>query len=102
MAGSRRPWSLLGAVLGRANEMGEDLGNASSARQAGPWAWLPRGTFDGGDDLRGAAALGAVFHIDLEHSFEQPRDREGRAKERAIEEAYRKRNRSISTKEAAF
>jgi len=29
-------------------------------------------------------------------------DREGRAKERAIEEAYYKRNRSISTKEAAF
>ena len=40
-------------------EVGEDLGDHG-------------GMFDGGDDLQGAAALGAVFHIDLEHSFEQP------------------------------
>jgi len=27
--------------------------------------------FDGGDDLQGAAAMGAVFQVDLEHPLEQ-------------------------------
>ncbi len=40
-------------------EMGEDLGDHG-------------GMLDGGDDLQGAAAQGAVFHIDRENSFEQP------------------------------
>ena len=31
-----------------------------------------RGIFDGGDDLQGAAALGAVFYVDSDHPFEQP------------------------------
>src|SRR5215813_5295286 len=26
----------------------------------------------GGDDLQGAAAVGAAFHVDIEDSFEQP------------------------------
>ena len=36
--------------------MGEDLGDHG-------------GMFDGGDDLQGATALGAVLDVDLEHSF---------------------------------
>jgi hypothetical protein len=28
-----------------------------------------RRIFDGGDDLQGAAAVGAVFHVDIEDSF---------------------------------
>ena len=36
--------------------MREDLGNHG-------------GMLDGGDDLQGAAAVRALFHIDLEHSF---------------------------------
>jgi len=39
--------------------MGEDLGDHG-------------GIFDGGDDLQGTAALGTLFHIDIEHPFEQP------------------------------
>ena len=31
-----------------------------------------RRIFDGGDDLQGAAAVGAVFHVDVEDPFEQP------------------------------
>jgi hypothetical protein len=27
--------------------------------------------FDGGDDLQGAAAAGAVFQVDIEHPLEQ-------------------------------
>ena len=38
--------------------MGEDVGDY--------------GGLDGGDELQGAAAQGTVFHIDLEHPFEQP------------------------------
>jgi hypothetical protein len=30
------------------------------------------GIFDGGDDLQGTAALGAVLNIDIEHPLEQP------------------------------
>jgi len=30
------------------------------------------GIFDGGDDLQGTTTLGAVFHVDIEHPFEQP------------------------------
>jgi hypothetical protein len=37
-------------------EMGEDLGDHG-------------GMFDGGDDLQGATALGALLDVDLEHSF---------------------------------
>jgi len=40
-------------------EMGEDLGDHG-------------GIFDGGDDLQGAAAVGVVLNIDIEHPFEQP------------------------------
>ncbi len=28
------------------------------------------GIYDGGDDRQGAAALGTVFHVDIEHPFE--------------------------------
>jgi hypothetical protein len=28
------------------------------------------GLFDGGDDLEVAAAVGAMFHVDIEHPFE--------------------------------
>ncbi len=28
--------------------------------------------FDGGDDFHGAAALGTVFHVDIEDALEQP------------------------------
>jgi len=31
-----------------------------------------RRIFDGGDDLQGAAAVGAAFHVDIEDPFEQP------------------------------
>ena len=54
----RRPWPLLGAGLGRAAEVGEDLGDHG---------WM----LDGGDDLQGAAAAGAVFQVDIEHPFER-------------------------------
>jgi hypothetical protein len=37
-------------------EMGEDLGNHG-------------GVYDGGDDLQGAATMGAVFQVDIEHPF---------------------------------
>ena len=30
------------------------------------------GIFDGGDVRQGATTLGAVFQVDIEHSFEQP------------------------------
>jgi hypothetical protein len=40
-------------------KMREDLGNHG-------------GIFDGGDDLQGAAAVGAVLNIDIEHLFEPP------------------------------
>ena len=32
-----------------------------------------RRIFDRGDDLQGAAAVGAVFHVDIEDPFEQSR-----------------------------
>ena len=32
-----------------------------------------RGIFDGGEDLQGAAALWAVFEIDIEYPLEQAR-----------------------------
>ena len=41
----------------RQAEMGEDLRNDG-------------GIDDGGDDRQGAAAMGAVFEIDIEHPFE--------------------------------
>jgi hypothetical protein len=50
----RRPTPVLGAVRGRASRDGEG-------------SWRLRGMLDGGDELQGAAALGTVFHIDLEH-----------------------------------
>ncbi|MGH8566327.1 MAG: hypothetical protein ACREXW_20515 [Gammaproteobacteria bacterium] len=49
----------IGAVPGRQAEVGEDLRNDG-------------GMFDGGDDRQGAAAMGAVFQVDLEHPLEQP------------------------------
>jgi len=39
--------------------MSEDLGDRGSM-------------LDGGDDLQGAAALGTLFDVDIEHPFEQP------------------------------
>jgi len=30
------------------------------------------GIYDGGDDRQGAAAVGALFNIDIEYPFEQP------------------------------
>ncbi len=50
------PGRCSGRSSGGQAEMGEDLGDHG-------------GMFDGGDDLQGVAALGAVFPIDLEHSF---------------------------------
>jgi len=48
------PWPLLGRCSGGQTEMGKDPGNHG-------------GMFDGGDDLQGATALGAVLDVDLEH-----------------------------------
>jgi hypothetical protein len=53
------PGRCSGRCSGGQTEMGEDLGDHG-------------GMLDGGDDLQGTAAMGAVFYIDLEHSFEQP------------------------------
>ena len=47
-----------GRCSGGQTEMGEDLGSHG-------------GMLDGGNDLQGATALGAVLDVDLEHSFEQ-------------------------------
>jgi hypothetical protein len=47
-----------GRCPGEEAEVGEDLRNDG-------------GMFDGGDDLQGAAAAGAVFQVDIEHPLEQ-------------------------------
>ena len=36
------------------------------------WTDDHRRIFNGGDDLQGAAAVGAVLHVDVEDPFEQP------------------------------
>ena len=51
--------SCSGRCAGRQAEMGEDPGNHG-------------GVYDGGDDLQGAATIGPVFQVDIEHPFEQP------------------------------
>jgi len=48
---------MAGRRSGRQAEMGEDLGNHG-------------GVFDSGNDLQGAATVGAMFHIDIEHPLE--------------------------------
>ena len=53
------PGRCSGRCSGGQTEMGEDLRNHGEM-------------LDGGDDLQRATALRAVFHIDLEHSFEGP------------------------------
>ena len=50
------PGRCSGRCSGGQTEMGEDLGNHG-------------GMLDGGDDLQGATALGALLDVDLEHSF---------------------------------
>ena len=47
-----------GRCPGEQAELGEDLRNDV-------------GMFDGGDDLQGAAAAGAVFQVDIKHPLEQ-------------------------------
>ena len=47
-------------VMGRKAQVGEESRNH-------------RGIFDGGNDLQGAAALRAVFEIDIEDALEQAR-----------------------------
>ena len=44
---------------GRQAEMAEDFDNH-------------RRIIDGGDNLQGTAAVGTVFHVDVEDAFEQP------------------------------
>jgi hypothetical protein len=63
--GIRRPFGIgrmiaraIGRCSGGQAEMGEDLGDHG-------------GMLDGGDDLQGSAALGAVFQVDVEQPFEQ-------------------------------
>ena len=48
-----------GRCSGGQTEMGEDLGNHG-------------GMFDGGDDLQGATARGALLDVDLKHSLRKP------------------------------
>ena len=50
---------VIGAVPGRASR--DERGS-----------WRSRGMFDGSDDRQGAAALGALLNIDIEHPFGQP------------------------------
>ena len=51
--------SLLSERIGKYARLGEDLGGN-------------RGVLNGGNDLQGAAAVPAVFDVDIEHPFEQP------------------------------
>jgi hypothetical protein len=55
---SKRCAGARGGARGHA-KMLEDLGNHG-------------GIYDGGDDRQGAAAVGALFNIDIEYPFEQP------------------------------
>ena len=74
VSGERRP---TGRVGSGAQPHGMGIGGDQASWNRSTWRLLGgdrgggggRGLLDGGDDLQSATALGAVRHVDLEHSF---------------------------------